>query len=609
MKRFLLSCCFLFSFIPCVFAQSGTDEELAQQYYMNKEYDKAVAYYEKVYAKRQSNIVYHNYLDCLIQVKDFKTAEKVIKKQMKLDQNNLILWIDMGNMYKLSRDDKQAKDAYEKGIHKLGTDRSQIIALGQAFADDKNWEFALETYKRGRSLLKDEYPFLFETAAVYKAMGDMVNMTDTYLDALVISPSYVQAVQDALQINVGEYADAIQNTVIKKELLKYIQKYSDNDVFSELLIWMMMQQKNYTDALIQIKAIDKRKHEGGWRIMAFARTCVTNEAYDPAIDAFQYVIDMGAKNDNYLQAKEEQLKAMYQKVVNGGAYTHDQLVDLHGKLKKTLDELTHYAATVSLMQDLANLDAFYLYDYSDADSLLKEAMDIPGVSPVARAHCMIQLADILVASGKVWQASLLYSKVEGSFKHEPIGDEAKLKNATIYYYTGNFKWAKAEFDILKGATSKLTANDAMAMALLLEDNMQDTAFLLPLHVFARAQLLDFENREDSALILIDSVYRITTTRTLKEEILLMQAQMAEKKGNYDQAIVYYLQEIKDYADGMLPDKALFYLAKLVDRKQHNPDKATDYYKQIILHYPGSFFVEEARERYRQLSKTDAAPVN
>ncbi|HTB06374.1 MAG TPA: hypothetical protein VK806_05420 [Bacteroidia bacterium] len=609
MKRLLLICYLVFSIIPCVFAQNGTDEELAQQYYLNKEYDKAVAYYEKVYAKRQSNVVYHNYLECLIQVKDFKTSEKVIKKQMKVDPDNLVLWIDLGNMYQLAGDDKQSKDAYEKGIHKLTTDRSQIITLGQTFADDKKWDYALETYKHGRELLKGDYPFLFETAAIYKAMGEIVKMTDNYLDAIVLSTSYTQQVQDALQISVGDYADAEQNSIIRKELLKYIQKYPDNEDFSELLIWMMLQQKNYADALVQVKAIDKRKHEGGWRLMAFARTCSTNEAYDPAIEAYQYVIDMGAKNDNYTQAKEEQLKVMYNKLLNGGTYTHDQLVELHGKLKQTLDELTHYVATVSLMQDLANLDAFYLYDYSEAYSLLKEAIDIPGISPSSRAHCMMQLADVLVASGKVWEASLIYSQVESAFKHDAIGDDAKLKNATIYYYTGNFKWAKAQFDILKGATSKLTANDAMSISLLIEDNTQDTAFLLPLHVFAHAQLLDYQNHEDSALVLIDSVYRMTTVTVLKEEILLMRAQMAEKKGNYDEAIKYYEQEAKDFADGMLPDKALFLLAKLIDRKQHNPDKAIDYYKQIVLHYPGSFYVDEARERYRQLSKTDAAPVN
>ena len=174
------------------FAQNGTDEELAQQYYLSKQYDKAVVYYEKVYAKRPSTMVYHNYLDCLIQIKDYKTAQKVIKKQMRQEQDNLSLWLDMGNTYSLAGDEKSSGDAYEKAIHNLTTDRSQILALGQSFVDIKKWDYALETYKKGKSLLKDDYPFLFETAAVYKAMGNIEAMVDSYLDALVLSEGYIQ---------------------------------------------------------------------------------------------------------------------------------------------------------------------------------------------------------------------------------------------------------------------------------------------------------------------------------------------------------------------------------------------------------------------------------
>jgi len=609
MNRLLLVLIFSLGLANCAIAQTATDEELAQQYYIDKQYDKAVAYYEKIYAKRPSNMVYHNYLDCLVQTKDFKTAEKLVKKQMRQDQSNLGLWIDLGNTYTVAGDDKNAADSYEKAIHNLPNDRGQVLALGQLFIDNKKYDYALEAYKKGKNMEKNGYTYLFEIGAVYKLQGNIEAMVDSYLDALVISESYIQSVQDNLQMNVGENADPAQSAVIRKELLKYVQKYSDNDVFSELLIWMLIQQKNYTDALVQVKALDKRKHEGGQRLMDLASTCINNEAYDPAIQAYQYVIDMGAKNFNYPIARQEQLKAMYRKLLAGGNYTHEQLVDIQTKFKQGLDELTHYAATVSLMTDLAHLDAFYLRDDSDAIALMNEAANFPGMASITRARCKMELADILLASGQIWDASLTYSQVETEMKHEPIGDEAKLKNATIYYYTGNFKWAKSELDILKGATSKLTANDAMALSLLISDNTDDSTHLQPIELFAHAQLLDFQNYEDSVAILIDSVYKLSNTRTLKEEILMMKAHMAEKQGKPDVALQFYQQEVKEYPDGMLPDRALYNMAQLEDGKLNDLNKAADYYKQIILNYPGSLFIEQARERYRHLSKDDAPPVN
>jgi len=609
MKKPALIGLFILGLISAGIAQVSTDEQLATQYYQDKEYDKAIPYYEKIYSKNPSNYNYHNYLDCLEQTKDYKPAEKLIKKQMHQEPANLVLWIDLGTLYRAEGDEKQTKTAFEKGIHNITSDRNQVLALGQAFLDLKEWDYALATYKKGKSIEKDDYPFLFETAAVYRAMGNISLMTDTYLDALILSPSYIQSVQDALQIDFGEYKDESKNTIIKKELLKYIQHNTDNDIFAELLIWMQIQEKNYADAFIQIKALDKRKREGGWRMLNLARTCVNNEAYDVAIEAFQYIIDLGPKGDNYSQAKTEQLKAMYQKLLAGGNYTRPELITLQTKYKQTLNELSISSTTVQLMQDLAHIEGFYLDEPDSAITLLNTAIALPDLPNTTRAYCQVELADVLMTSGRVWEASLTYSKVKDAFKQEPLGEEARLKNAILLFYTGNFAWAKAELDVLKAATTKLTANDAMALSLLINDNTQDSASMYPLQLYAHAMLLDFQNHDDSAAIYLDSIGKMNaTTQSLKEELLMMHATIAIKKTDYASAAKYYQEEVKDYADGMLPDKALYLLAQLEEKKLKDPDKAAEYYKQIILNYPGSFFVEDARDRFRHLSKTDAAPT-
>lgn len=607
MKKLILLC-FLACFFQQVYSQS-TDEQLALQYYQNKQYDKAIVYYEKIFPKNPTPDNYHYYLDCLLHIKDYKTAEKVIKKMMKQEPDNPILYADQGMLYKLEGNEKQAKDAFNKAIHKLTADRDKIINLGKYFIDAREYDYALETYNQGKTLLGNSYPFVSEIGAVYKAQGNTSAMVDSYLETLAISPAYIQYVQDALQLSVGAYADATQNNTVKTELLKYIQRYPDKTIFSELLIWMLVQLRDYPEALVQVKAIDRRKNEGGWRVMNFAKTCQAAGAYDPAIQAYQYVIDRGPKGDNYSEAKMAQLSVMYQKLVDGGTYTNQELITLENKYKQTLAELTKTSESISIMQQLAYIQGFYLHHDSDAIALMREAVATPGASPLVQARCKIELADLMLADGQTWEASLLYSKVELDFKEEPIGDEAKFKNAKIYYYTGNFRWAKAQLDILKSATTKLIANDAMALSLVVADNTVDSAMEPALLLFARVQLLDFRNYDDSVSILLDSVYNISGTTTLKEEVELMRAALAEKKGEYEKALGFYNDELTVYPDGMLADKALYLSAKLQDDKLHDQKKAAELYKQLILKYPGSFYIEETRERYRQLVKDDSQPVN
>ncbi len=607
MKKLILFFCLI-----CFFGQGysqNTDDQLAFQFFQNKEYDKALSFYERIYNRNPTYENFNFYLVCMVQTKDYKDAEKLIKKEIKHEPGNSILYVDLGSLYKLEGDEKQSKDNYNKAIKKLTADRDKILDLGKAFMDLKEYDNALEVYKQGKNMLGDGYPFVAEIGAVYKAQGNTVAMIDSYFETLAISPSYVQFVQDALQLSVGAYADDAQNTLVKNELLKYIQRYPEKQVFAELLTWMLIQLKDYQNALVQVKALDRRKNEGGWRLMSFATTCVNAGAYDPAIQAYQYIIDRGPKGDNYTEAKMKQLTVMYQKLVGGGACTQTELTNLEDKYKQTLNELNKTAGSISIMQQLAHLQGFYLHHDSAAMALMQEAVALPGVTPMAQARCQMELADLMLASGLTWDASLLYSKVEQDFKEEPIGDEAKFRNAKIYYYTGNFLWAKAQLDILRSATTKLIANDAMSLSLVVADNTVDSAKQPALLLFAHVQLLDFQNYEDSVSILLDSVYNISGTTTLKEEVFLMRAALAEKKGEYQKALGIYNDEQTVYPDGMLPDKALYLSAKLEDEKLHDQKKAAELYKQLILKYPGSFYIEQTRERYRQLVKDDSQPVN
>ena len=52
---------FLFNLSIC-YSQSVKDEELAAQYFQNKEFEKASDLYEKLYNQNQSGFYYNNYL-------------------------------------------------------------------------------------------------------------------------------------------------------------------------------------------------------------------------------------------------------------------------------------------------------------------------------------------------------------------------------------------------------------------------------------------------------------------------------------------------------------------------------------------------------------------
>ena len=64
---------------------------------------------------------------------------------------------------------------------------------------------------------------------------------------------------------------------------------------------------------------------------------------------------------------------------------------------------------------------------------------------------------------------------------------------------------RGQLDILKAATSKLIANDAMELSLLISDNIEEDSLTTPLQMYARADLLEFRNLDNDALAVLDSV--------------------------------------------------------------------------------------------------------
>jgi len=591
---------FLFVLVQIhTFAQPGADEQLALQFYQNKEFDKALDYYEKLYNKKSPQVFYLPYLNCLLETKDFKKAEKIAKKQIKQNPDAPNYIVDLGNVYFRADDVEKAKSTWESAVKAIKYDE-QVFAVANAFTTLRQHNFAIAAYLKGRKISQNNYPFSFELAEVYNTLGDRTSMINEYLDVLEIQDSYIQSVQNALQTSFGNDGDQKQNELLKTELLKRISKSPDKTILSELLIWMQIQMKDWEGAFVQGKALDKRKKEEGNRVMALAQLFAQNEAYDVAIKAYNYVIAKGPDVYYYSYARMELLNVYYQKIVSKGNYTALDLTELEKNYNTTISELGKSSSTVPLLKNLAHLQAFYLNKTDEAKALLEEAINMPQLAAITQAECKLELADVLLMTGDIWEASLRYSQVEKAFKYDVIGQEAKFRVARISYYTADFKWAQAQLEVLKGATSKLISNDALQLSLIISDALAIDTNEAPLALFAMADLFSFRNIDDKALILFDSLNKTYPNHALADDIVYKKAQIAIKKMQYDKAAELYEELLKNYGDDILGDDALFKLADLNENQFKNIEKAKELYQQLLEKYSDSLYVVEARKRFRRL---------
>jgi len=596
-KRICLFFFLLYSFVAL--AQPDTDELLAKQFFDNREFDKSAILFEKLYNKTNAQIYFDGYLESLLALNNFTEAEKFIKKQIKKSPNNLTLKVHLGYIYRLSGQDEKSKKEYNEAINKMTRNPELIIQLSQAFNRYKESDYAITTLTEGKKLMRDEYTFNMELAQAYADKNDYKNMFKEYLELIKFNEFYITQVQNLLQ---GYFSDDFKSPraeEFRMQLLKNIQQYPDNYAYTEMLIWFFIQQKDFDSAFLQAKAAEKRSKELVGRVLQLAQICLSNFDYDAAIKCFEYEVQKGTSNPYYSYARTEFVNTIQKKVTESNSFNPKDISDLESTYLTALKDMGYNAESIGLVRGLAHLKAFYKGEPEQAIELLQVALTYKNASAEMLAECKLELGDIYIFIGEMWEPALLYGQVDKSFKYDAIGQEAKFRNARLSFYKGEFEWAQAQLDVLKGATSKLIANDALELSLLISDNTVDSNFV-PLTMFSRADLMSFQNYDSLALLTLDSINKEFPGHSLSDDILYKKYKIAYKQGNFRLAADKLEQLILNYGEDLLGDDAVFKLAELYEKKLNDSEKAKKLYQDVLLNYPASLYTVEARKRYRKM---------
>ena len=229
-----------------------------------------------------------------------------------------------------------------------------------------------------------------------------------------------------------------------------------------------------------------------------------------------------------------------------------------------------------------------------------DLLALPRLKPAVRDEVKLELGDLLLFAGEIWDASLLYMQVEKANKDDVLGAMAKYKNAKLSYYNHDFEWAKSQLNVLRASTSKLIANDAMELSLLISDNMEDDSTYGMLELFAEADLLLYRNLLDSAWNGFDEINRRVLAHPLFDDVLMKKAQIRMKQARYTEADSLLQRVVDFYPEDITADDALMMRAELNEERLNNPALARECYEKLLIDYPTSLYVDRARKRYNAL---------
>lgn len=567
------------------------DDTFARDYFKSGDFEKALHEYKKLYAQSPSNI---NYIFQIVstyqQLEQYNEAESFLKTLMQR-VNYPAFIVELGFNYQLKNDMQNANANYTKALEKIDENPSNVFAIVRSFQSHALLNEAIVAYEKAAALNPD-YNFNLQLAQLYGEQGNIEKMFVSYIDFAEANPIALSNIQRAITDFISEDGMQENNILFRKILLKKAQE-SPSLIWNELLSWLFVQQKDYKKAFLQEKAIYNRQPESLDRIGELALTAFNENDVEMAKEIFTFITQTAQDTETLLEAHYNLLQLETKQT------SPENYQQIESRYQELFKKFGLFASTLKIQIAYAHFLAFYMNDATKATTFLEKALELP-LTELQQAEVKLELGDILVLQEKFNEALIYFTQIQRTLKNSTISQQARYKVAQASYYKGDFKWAESQLKILKASTSQLIANDALDLKLVISDFKDEDSLQTALKLYAKADLLAFQNKKEAAILLLDKIMAEHKTEPIVAQALFKQAQLYTELSKFEKAETNYETLIANYSAGILIDDAYFKLAQLYENILNQPEKAKVFYEKIIFNHADSIYFVDARKHYRAL---------
>ncbi len=616
--------CVLVSLPFFVLGQEQKDVQLANEYLLKGEKQKAAELYREL-AKNSANtaLIHNNFINTLIDLAEYNEAQDYLKKLLKRDPEQLLFKLDVGRVMmrsgEVQKADKYFKDLIQDSKQSLG----RIKIMNDYFMARSLFDYAIIALLESRNELGNPAMYCLELATLYRIKGEKEKMTEEYLNYATQNVGNSQYIKNVLQVLLTKPEEL---EVLEALLYKKVQEDPEQQVYTDLLIWVMLQQKNFYGAFVQARAYDRRYKTGGARSLEIAEVALNNKDYENATLIYRFVKDAFKNNENGQEAQLGYIRSREARLRDSYPIQKDSVETLISAYRDFIQQNPKQPVALEALRNIGVMKAEYLQETDTAISILTKLIADSFTPLQIKSRAKLDLADIYIFKEEPWEAALLYAQVEKTHKETTLAYEAKLKNAKLSYYRGDFMLAQEHLDILKEATTREIANDAMDLSMRIKENIATDSAGLALKEFAKVELLLKQNRVDEALVRLSSIqeghsfvkqldkedkflrnidskdaaYVTFTNYAIKDDCYWLEAQIKLRQNKPEEAQKLLQKILEEYPEDILADDAFFTIAEIYERYLNDKDKAMDQYQKLLAQYPGSVYVAEARKRFREL---------
>lgn len=576
--------------------------KLAEAYEKDGQFEEAVEIYEKLILSDSLNpkIISGLKNGYKILARHEKRAE-LIRIQLKKDSSDIILLGEMVDVYYRLKNIEQARHFLNRALSGQNRTIANYQAMGRMLFELRWFEESLRVYQQARIHLKNDQLFILEIAGLLLYQEQYLSATQEYLKHYKINPGQWGYIKNQLYMLPD---DTAANRQVIKGLSDFIKKESGDINVSRALLDFYIRSRMYERAFELAVSLDRYEKQNGISILNFAQAMIEQNQFSLSVNAYRYFLSL---YPNAPQAEAglarcyiEMADSVSQKfrISEQDTLRHRLVSQFTGEsvqlykniIKKYPD--TEWAIEAAYQTGLIYLNRYH--DYDKATQLFSLIRDRYPKS-LWYSLATLQSVECMIRQNKIHQALKFCLENKTAIKDYQLRDQLTYITGELYLYESNPDTALSIFRSIAEKQQGFFVNNALQEILLIQQGKQAGG---DFDVFIKARLLFRQFKHNESVELLTSLTEKSSP--MGDQIRYQLAVALVDMNKYEEAL-YWLKDIKNIADSPLIDLSLKTTGDIYV-KTGNEDRAVSIYKELIVNFPKSIYIGDARKAIRKIEQ-------
>ncbi|MCE2502553.1 MAG: tetratricopeptide repeat protein [Chlorobi bacterium] len=533
-----------------------------------------------------------------LQLGKFTELEPIVARHLEQYIDDVELLILYAELLHRAGKTKLAETKWREALDAGSRDVGTYILVGESYSKLRLFSRAAETYETARKRFGRNMVVVDRLARLYAILGEYKKSANDYVDLLGDQPGRLSYVQSGLSLITGTPAGIEAAIEVTAHLAKVRKGRPE---YLELLAWLYTEKGDDSSAFQTVVQLDKSRKSRGSDLYGYADRMLRQAKYDVAISAYEYFLDEFDRNHALTPSViYNYVYALQQRYNEQGSLTKETAHNLIKQYQEVLQYGKRHTIGDQAILAIAELQADVLNDPKEALKTL-QGSQIDRRSPIA-VETLLMKASITLRLGKLDEARRLYRDVTlhpvTSTDAEKYRELARLRYAETLLFTGDYTEGVDSLTTLTQDVGSDAVNDALDWLVLLQEHLEvnDSA----LHHFVQGRYGQRRRDWDKVITEMQVAYQVSPGSGLADDALYSKAEGLRQQGKFAEAIETALVLVEQYPEGTHADQALFFAARVAEDDLVQKEKAIELYTKILIDYPRSQRLGEARDRIRSL---------